>query len=249
MITFSIVSHNQIDLCIHAIKSIFKHIPDSKIILTINVDENIDSFEKEKEKNNIFTEIKLIKNKVKKGFGANHNQAFKLSETRYFCVCNPDIEILKFDISLDKIFNENTAAMSPSIFDPSMELEDNLRLFPTYKHLIFRFLGQNKVGSIRYEENNFDWVSAIFLICDSEKFENIGGFDEDFFMYYEDADLCRRFSKAGYEILVSREAKVIHDARRDSRKKIQHLIWHIKSAFRIINLLKKEYSRSSGKLI
>ena len=43
MITFSIVSHNQIDLCIHAIKSIYKHIPDSKIILTINVDENITS--------------------------------------------------------------------------------------------------------------------------------------------------------------------------------------------------------------
>lgn len=235
MITFSIVSHNQIDIACKAILSIIKNFKNAKIILTINIPEDLSSL-KELTKKYDF-QLTIIKNKTPKGFGSNHNYAFSKIDTAYFCICNPDIEIIKISSNFMGYLKSDVAFLSPSIKNIDGFDEDNLRKFPNLFHLILRFLGWKNIGSVSYDCDNFDWISAIFLICSSDNFRLIDGFDENFFMYYEDADICRRFSKRKLSFIVDTSSEVKHDARRDSRKKFQYLRWHLYSSMRILFLL------------
>jgi GT2 family glycosyltransferase len=57
---------------------------------------------------------------------------------------------------------------------------------------------------------NVDWVSGACFLIERKLFEQIGGFDENFFLYAEDADLCRRIRKLGYTIHLTSEAWIIH---------------------------------------
>ena len=97
MITISIISHGQIKLCKIIINQLLKIKLAKKIILTLNIDENIE-FKLNKK-------ITLIRNIKPRGFGENHNKAFKLCSTKYFCVLNPDIKLIKnpFNILVKQI--------------------------------------------------------------------------------------------------------------------------------------------------
>ena len=234
MITFSIISHDQIKLCHEAINSVFTFFPEANIILTINTLENIDEFLMSDLYRNKISNISIIKNKKKLGFGANHNQAFKKVKTDFFCVCNPDIEIKSFSESILKKFKKDLAFISPAIIDRDGRYEDNLRVYPNLIAIVLRFLGSNQIGSVDYDAKNFDWISGVFLIFPRDKYFEIGGFNESFFMYYEDADLCRRFANKGYKFGVDKSCKIIHRARRNSRRKTNFFLMHFISSLRIL---------------
>ena len=66
----------------------------------------------------------------------------------------------------------------------------------------------------------------------TETFAAFGGFDEHYFLYYEDVELCGRLRLAGKRIVVEPGARVIHEARRDSHRRPRHAWWHIRSIAR-----------------
>ena len=61
-------------------------------------------------------------------------------------------------------------------------------------------------------------------------FEKLQGLNQRYHLYYEDVDFCARARLAGCAILVSTRAKVIHQAQRDSHRKLRYLMWHLHSA-------------------
>jgi GT2 family glycosyltransferase len=73
----------------------------------------------------------------------------------------------------------------------------------------------------------------MFLAIRSEAFEAIGGFDERYHLYCEDVDLCARLRLAGWQLRQARDAVVVHDARRASRRSLRHLGWHLASMTRL----------------
>ena len=79
------------------------------------------------------------------------------------------------------------------------------------------------------EYTSVDWVSGMFMIIKSKTFEKIKGFDEKFFMYYEDVDLCRRIKNRSREILRINTEKVFHIGQHQSHKTLKYLFIHIKS--------------------
>ena len=79
-----------------------------------------------------------------------------------------------------------------------------------------------------------DWIAGMFMLVKSNHFRNIRGFDEKFFMYLEDVDICKRTYSDGGVVIVDPREKVIHDARRASFKSFQHLKWHILSLIRFL---------------
>lgn len=227
MITISIVSHGQIKLCKIIINQLLKIKLAKKIILTLNIDENIE-FKLNKK-------ITLIRNIKPRGFGENHNKAFKLCSTKYFCVLNPDIKLIKnpFNILVKQI-NNKTSLVAPQIVNKNLLNEDNARIFPTpfsiFMKLLFNYKGTYK--KIKHDENIYpDWVAGMFMIFSSRIFSKIKGFDERFYLYYEDVDICCRIKKLKKIILVNSKIKVIHDARRTSRKNIYYFVIHVKSLF------------------
>jgi GT2 family glycosyltransferase len=74
----------------------------------------------------------------------------------------------------------------------------------------------------------------MFVLFDTAIFGAAGGFDERYFLYYEDVELCRRLRRGRYEVLYAPGAEVVHDARRASRRDAAHLRHHVASALRFL---------------
>jgi N-acetylglucosaminyl-diphospho-decaprenol L-rhamnosyltransferase len=72
----------------------------------------------------------------------------------------------------------------------------------------------------------------MFMLFPREIFKEIGGFDERYFLYYEDVDLCARLTLAGYRILLCNTVSAIHDARRSSHKNLRYMRLHLLSIIR-----------------
>ena len=77
-----------------------------------------------------------------------------------------------------------------------------------------------------------DWVAGMFMVLRSETFRAAGGFDEGYFLYYEDVDLCWRLQRSGLRAALLPTVRAIHDARRSSHRKLRYLLWHGKSMLR-----------------
>ena len=213
--SISIVSHNQIDLCYNAIKSILNHLNDFELILTINIPEPLDSI-KEIEK-----KLLIIKNDKPLGFGENHNNAFKKSKGDIFMIVNPDIEI---SLWAELTYKPNIL-YSPMILNIDGSAADSNRAFPTPLNLIKRKI-------LKLREDKLDWFAGVFLIISRESFEKLKGFDTSYFMYLEDTDLSLRFQKQGGILKLTNELVVIHDARRSSLKDIKFFKYHLSSLIR-----------------
>lgn len=169
--------------------------------------------------------IEVVNNPVPAGFGRNHNAAFKRCSESYFAVCNPDIRLKEdpFPMLLEAL-SEGWGVSAPAVVNPRGELEDSARPLLTPLDVLMR-----RFGARRSEYEKPAWLAGMFLVFHSDLFRRLGGFDEKFFMYCEDADICARAVLDGSGIAFCPQAKVVHDARRASRRSIRPLQWHASS--------------------
>lgn len=181
--------------------------------------------------------VTILDNPVPKGFGANHNAAFKLCNQPLFCPLNPDIELdgNPFPELVATMDMTNAAIVAPLVSAPNGALEDSIRRFPTFLSLARKFMGGSDGRyEVRDRQPDFhpEWVGGMFMLFRSSDFMRLGGFDEGFFLYYEDVDICARAWKQGMKISACPQVSVTHDARRDSHRSARHLRWHLASMAR-----------------
>lgn len=240
-VTVSIVSHNHsqlVDKLISELSKFPQHI--AKVIITNNTTNEICFVDE-----HYPFEITQIHNMNPKGFGANHNQAFRHCGTDYFCVMNPDISVVSdpFSALVSCCKDKSIAVIAPLIVNLRGTVEDNARFFPTPWGLVKKVFGHyDGVYHIKTDQRlGFpDWVAGMFLLIESDKYAELAGFDESFFLYYEDVDLCARAWQKDYTVALCKEVRVIHDARRSSHYKFKFFKWHVMSAFRFFM---KHFSR------
>lgn len=180
----------------------------------------------------------LLQDNVKPaGFAANHNAAFRLCHLPFFCPLNPDIQLSgnPFPPLLAALEDTEAAIVAPLVLNPSGEVEDSLRSFPTLYSLLLKVVKVSdgrcaiKEGlKVVYPE----WVAGMFMLFRSSNFRQLDGFDPKFFLYYEDVDICVRAWKAGMKVLACSSVTVIHDAQRASHGNLRFLRWHISSMVR-----------------
>lgn len=229
-VTFSVVSHGQMNMIRDLINDLnsVKNIK-FELLITLNIIEDFSDFPKTD------FPIKIIKNLYQKGFGSNHNYAFKFSSGNFFLIINPDIRFNNF--SLDELLNafddDLVGAVAPLILTPTGFVDDSARRFPSIFNLILRTIFG--IRSIDYPTDCgpvvIDWAGGMFLLFRKDIFTLLNGFDDkNFYMYFEDVDICRRLKMAGYKLMLIPHVNVIHYAQRASRKNIKYLIWHFKSA-------------------
>ena len=203
----------------------------AQIILTLNVPESVALPDDAR--------VMVIGNAEPKGFGANHNAAFAACAQTFFCPLNPDIEFDRnpFPVLSAALGDNRVALVAPLVRSPDGKIEDSMRHFPTPGSLLAKALGGSDGRYVvREGEANFspEWVAGMFMLFRSRDFHDLGGFDERFFLYYEDVDICVRVWRKGMRILACPKAGVIHDARRDSRRSLRHLRWHLGSMARFL---------------
>lgn len=202
-----------------------------EVILTINVEEPLlfDICEYE-------FPVRLIKNTSAKGFGENHNAAFYLATGKFFCVLNPDIRLTEdpFPILIKYMQECQAGLIAPRVVNNDRVQEDSARNFPSPSEIMQKLFGGKSAFHIDTAGpiTSPDWVAGMFMLFPHEVFQKIGGFDERYFLYYEDVDLCARLTLANYRIFLCSTVSVVHDARRSSHKNLRYMRLHLTSMLR-----------------
>lgn len=226
-IAVSIVSHGHGAMLNSLIEQLASFKEVNQIILTINIPEGLEPIACEK--------LEIIKNESPKGFGTNHNAAFHYCRSDYYCVLNPDIEFTEnpFSALLQTIKNPNVGIVAPAVVNKQGFIEDSARRFPTLFRLLKRQAGISDAYRFNLASNKFavDWVAGMFILFPMAFYKALGGFDESYYMYCEDVDICQRTWLAGRKVVLNPKVSVIHDARRASRKNLKHLRWHLYSMY------------------
>ena len=202
-----------------------------EVVLTVNSPEPTGYFEGRK------FPLKVITNDTPRGFGANHNAAFRSSKGRYFAVVNPDIRLPPLQLqSLCALLRENHSigAVGPAVKSSQGVVQDNARRFPNVSALLHRAISRRRVPDYPVCAGPVlvDWLAGMFVIFRRDAFDQVGGFDDRYFMYFEDVDICSRLWNKGWSIVFQPDASVIHDAQRASHRQLRHLCWHLASAAR-----------------
>ena len=229
-LSISIVSHGQRDLVGALFGDLARLKLDSEILLTLNLPEP--------EPPPSAMPLRVIRNSVPKGFGANHNSAFDLAQGEYFCVLNPDVRVAAdiFTPLIGELRKQpRLGLIAPKVITPAGELEDSARRFPTMGSLALKSLGIDR--RLAFAESALaypDWIAGMFMLFPRSVFREAGGFDPGYFLYYEDADLCARLRKLGYDVGYCPAVSIVHDARRTSRRSLRYLRWHLQSMLRFL---------------
>ncbi|MFZ4480564.1 MAG: glycosyltransferase [Rhodoferax sp.] len=232
-ISISVVSHSQIDLVSDLLTGLKAYCSALRfeLILTLNLAETLpftlESFP---------FPIRLIENPSPLGFGANQNQAFTQASGRYFCVINPDIQLEcnPFAPLLACIEHSGAGVIAPAVVGEDGALEDSARRFPTPWMILRKFFGAVLAHDYVIRDSLVypDWVAGMFMMFPRELFERLEGFDERYFLYYEDVDICARLRRLGYAAVVCPQARVVHRAQRHSHRNFRYLRWHLQSMLR-----------------
>lgn len=196
----------------------------SRVVVTLNVPEP----EPETPIGGWPFALKVIRNAVPLGFGMNHNRALSGASEAYVCVLNPDIGLIgedPFAALIRHAAQPGVGCVYPQQVDERGVGQDSGRELPTPLALWRRrMLGRR--------EMRVDWVNAAFLVLPQPVWCSLGGFDESYFMYCEDVDLCLRLRKAGWT-LASVPVQVVHVGQRASHRHWNHFLWHVTSLLRL----------------
>ncbi|MEX0597368.1 MAG: glycosyltransferase family 2 protein [Candidatus Paceibacterota bacterium] len=205
-ISFIIVSYNSLKFLTDCVNSIIKHTSGEYEIVIVdnNSGENLDEIQ------NLSTKkIKIIYSDKNTGFGSGVNLGATKTTGDWLCIINPDTHI-QGDIHKLSTIDKNTKVIGIALVNQEKQIQAyQYGDFPTPQSLIHntaKKIWQNPTQ----DSISVDWVSGGSLCVETSLFRELLGFDERFFMYYEDIDLCRRVRQAGHNIEWTQQITIWH---------------------------------------
>jgi GT2 family glycosyltransferase len=232
-VTVSIVSHGHGQMIVSLIEKLLGFPEIGAVIVTHNISEAID----------LPDDPRVLRrwNRIPKGFGHNHNDAFCLCVDDFFCVLNPDIDFIEnpFPALVSELVASGCAMIAPKVVDKRGCIEDSARRFPTVTGIVKKVLGVSDDRHVELAEiNPFhpECVAGMFMLFERKRFGELNGFDTRYFLYYEDMDICARIWKTGATVVLLTPVVVVHDAQRKSHRSFKFLRWHISSMFLFFRL-------------
>lgn len=221
-----VVNYNTQELLAQCLESIYRKM--SHLNYEILVVDNASSDGSADMVKQRFPEVKLIENHKNLGFATANNQALRQAEGKHILLLNSDTIALPSTVEMMRDFishNPMVGAVGCKILNPDFTVEATARRFPRPLNALF---GRKSVLTKLFPKNRFsgaylaclnvnseipfevDWVSAACMMVKREIIEEVGLLDEDFFMYWEDADWCYRIKAAGWKIYYVPGAQIIH---------------------------------------
>lgn len=213
MFSFIVVNHNTAQLASACLRSIFTQLAgnDFEVIVVDNAssDASVKLLTEEFGK-----QIKLIRSKTNGGFARANNLGSRLAQGEYLFFLNSDTLITRDILKNLKVVLDSEPTLG--IVAPQLLAASGKRqlfsygYFPNLSNLILGKLFAPITPPIVRNLQTVDWVSGAALIIRSEVWQAVGAWDEKYFMYFEDVDLCWRVKKAGYSVAVLNTVKLIH---------------------------------------
>ncbi len=190
-------------------------------------------------------DVEYIHNESNLGFARSHNLVIdrikNLSE--YHLILNPDTffdndVIPKLILELND--NTATAMIAPKVIYPNGELQYTARTYPCFLELVIRRISLFKgyIGRREYRNNNLsevlypDFLHGCFMLFKTTDFTKIGGFDERYFLYMEDVDICRKIDGIGKKKLYYPKVQITHVLKKGSSKSLRLFFIHLSSSIK-----------------
>lgn len=235
-----IVTYNNADIisgCIESLLRETKGVDFTLYIVDNNSTDNTTAIIKEK-----FPQVILIENRENGGFGHGHNTVLNTVDSKYHAVINPDIYV-EGDViaALVKVLekDDKVAMATPKILN-----EDHTEQFLPKKDPSIRYVIMSKFKPFKKYRKEYtrelenidepvyiDMCTGCFFVIRTEVFRAVGGFDERFFMYCEDADLSRRVRKE-HKIVFYPYTCATHKWSRANTKDIRGIMRFLTSLFK-----------------
>lgn len=173
-----------------------------------------------------FPQVVLIENDDNRGFAVANNQGIAIAKGKYVLLLNSDTVVLDNAIEKAVEFADtrcDAAVIGCRVLNPDKSLQPTCFMYPSvlnmvlsasYLYKIFpnsKFFGRERMSWWdREDEREVEVVTGCFMLVRREAMEQVGTMDERFFMYGEETDWCYRFKQAGWNVMFSPCAQIIH---------------------------------------
>lgn len=193
------------------------------------------------------TDLKIIKNKKNLGYGSAINQAAKRARGKYLLISNTDTVYPKDSIkrlihSLEK--EPKTGIVGPKMVDDKKETLLTKSRYPLFPLTVFVYSGLRSLPLLSKVWNWFhyagagktdvDTVGGASMLVSKDLFEKVGGFDSRFFMFFEEADLCKRVKEAGFKVRYLPGISITHSVGKSLKDKEKIRQYYELSRFRFV---------------
>jgi len=248
-LSIALVSHNSYDdlkLLMPSLKEGLKNIQSEILLVDNNSEDDSVRFIKEH-----YPEVILTENKKKYGYGANQNKNLNRAKGRYVLFMNADMVIMPDTLSILCQFMEHHSDVgicSANVLNVDGTLQYLNKQYPSLLDLILRRFVPNCLENmfktrLHYYEMretgyafpiDIPFISGCFMFCRTSIIRAVKGFDETYFLYFEDVDLCRKVQKYARTVSCP-DAEVIHRWERAAHKELKWFIIFVKSAIQYFN--------------
>lgn len=238
MISASIVLYdNKIDILKKTVDSFLQTPVEKKLYL---IDNSTSKSLQEHFKNDQIEYIFVGKNI---GFGKAHNLILDTINSDYHLILNPDVEF-SVDVLPSLIHQlknkDNTVFITPKVKYPNQAPQFICRKHPTFFDLINRKIkfSEKKFQAHQYAHKDLskpfypEFIHGCFMLFKTKELKTLQGFDKRYFLYMEDADLCRKIDASGKKKLYFPEVEIIHQHQKGSSKKPILFYHHFISAIK-----------------
>lgn len=227
-VTISIVSYNSREVIVNCLQSVIETTRD--LAAEIIVVDNASADGTASVVKSAFPDVRLLENRHNPGFGTAHNQAFKVSRGRYFLILNPDTIVFPDAIrTMAQFMDENrragVAGCKTFWDDEKIFMFPDLKIHDLQTVLIHftpfcLFFPASRLARRYWQSAYHVWdarapvevegVTGGLMLVRREAFESVGGFDEKFFLFFEEHDLLRRIKQAGWGVSYLPGAAIQH---------------------------------------
>ncbi len=217
-----IVNYKTIDMIIDCIESVIMQTKDLKYEIIVVDNNSDDNFEQRLYDRFKSLQIKCLPLDRNLGFGLANNEGSKIACGRNLLFLNPDTILLNNAIKLLSDYIDSHVSVGVcggNLYDINMNPTNSFdKHYPSLKTVCYNsLLGtpikksiKNRIFNNTKDAMSVAYISGADMMMPKKLFDRLGGFSSDFFMYYEETDLCFRVQKAGYDIKSIPTAKIQH---------------------------------------
>ena len=254
MIDIVIVNYKSTDYLLKCLKSVYDSINDIPVRIFVYDNDSKNGVDRV---SIAFPRVILTKNLFNIGFGKAVNKCIKQGTAPYVLLLNPDTIIKDgfFESILQYIENNpDIGIVGPKVLNTDGSLQGSARAFPKpwmaffgRNSLLTKWFPNNRIsrkcilstGSDGVAPMSVDWVSGACMLVRRKAIDDVGLFDEQFFMYWEDADLCKRMWENGWKVAYFPKASIVHHVGCSSSKRpLRSILEFHKSSYKIIRKYK-----------
>jgi N-acetylglucosaminyl-diphospho-decaprenol L-rhamnosyltransferase len=251
VLSIIVVNYNGGERFVRCIGSIFEHLPATAV--QVIVSDNASADKSGERAAALHPEVELLRNEGNLGLCKAFNRALRVAKGKYVLSLDNDTRLLSG--TLDELIryldtNAEAGAVGGRLLNPDLTIQRAARGQPSAWNALF---GRRSVLTRMFPGNPFtkrylmlehtdtsepfevDWSSLAALMVRRDVLESIGGLDEDYFVYWSDADLCARIRRRGWKIFSIPTARIVHDeslAGRKGRQSSKMIIDFHKGAYR-----------------